>query len=304
MILVIGGTGFIGKNFLSLLEDRALRAVSVSRRPDESFLSEYAPSIEFLTVEQFHLDPAAALFECKSVVYLASNSTPGSNLDKPWNETQENIDPLLRVLQAVQTYQPTAHFIFLSSGGTVYGQVDAEVICEDEPLRPISIYGLGKRMMESSVQFMADHHGLNTTILRPANPVGRWQKSRSQGVVGVLLRSAASGAPFPMQGKGDAIRDYFDVADLCDAIMLAVERPNKSVGKTYNVGSGHGLSVRDIVGMVERVTGNKLNIKSVPTRSSDVSRVVLKTTRIEKELGWSATRKLENTVARIWEERN
>lgn len=301
MIVVVGGTGFVGKNLLAALHTSGRRALSVSRLPDQAFLNSHAPSIETMTISEFHADPAAALFDCTAVVYLASTSTPGSNLDTPWQEIEENVTPLLKMLKAVQNFSPAAHCVLLSSGGTVYGQVrGVEVISEDTPLAPISAYGMGKRMMESASEFMAAHHGLRTTILRPANPVGLWQKSRSQGIVGVLLRAAASGADFPMQGTGSAVRDYFDVDDLCDAIMKVLDHPEKSVGQTFNVGSGSGRSVREIVDLVTRVTGQHISAKNVPARPSDVERVVLDTSRISAALGWRPVRSLEDTIQKVW----
>lgn len=301
MILVVGGTGFIGKNLLAALHRAGRPGLTVSRAPDHEFLKAHAPTIDAMTIEAFHADPAAALFNCTGVVYLAGTSTPGSNLEAPWREAGDNVEPFLCFLNAVQLHGPRVHCVVMSSGGTVYGQVDgADTISEDTPLAPISAYGMGKSMMEVAAAFMAARYEMAITILRPANPVGPWQKSRSQGVVGVLLRAAASGAEFPMQGTGSAVRDYFDVADLCDAILMALDNPDKSVGKTYNVGSGDGRSVREIVDLVESVTGRSIAVQTVPARASDVDRVVLDTTRIRQELGWQPQRSLEETIGEIW----
>lgn len=301
MIAVIGGTGFIGKNLVLTLQRAGRSVLSVSRQPDRAFLAEHAPDAEAMTLSDFHADPAAVLFGVDALVYLASSSTPGSNLQAPWHEATDNVEPLLRMLKAVQVHRPQAHFIFLSSGGTVYGQTSDALISEQTDLHPISAYGMGKKMMEAAVGFMADHHGLSSTVLRPANPVGLWQKSRSQGVVGALLRAAHAETPFPMMGDGGAIRDYFDVADLCDAILDCIAQPNSSIGQIFNVGSGQGWSVRQIYDLVCAVTGRDIMVESVPARNSDVDRVVLDTARIEAALGWRPTRALEDTVRAIWE---
>ena len=300
MILVFGGTGFIGKNLLAALHASGEQALAVSRNPDNEFLRLHAPSSRAMSTVDFYRDPAAALSECHAVVYLASNSVPGSNLDEPWKELHDNIDPLMRLLAAVQECRPQSHMVFLSSGGTVYGRQDQPLIREDMPLRPISAYGLGKKMMESAVTFMADQHGLKTTILRPGNPVGLWQKSHNQGIVGVLMRAAISGDEFPLLGDGSAIRDYFDVADLVTAIRLTIACPRKSVGEIFNVGSGTGLSVSRMLETVERVSGRKIRIRMVAARSSDIDRVVLDTSHIRTRMEWQPQHKLEDTLTKIW----
>lgn len=300
MILLVGGTGFIGKNLVQALRHQGRECTVVSRKPDEAFLQAHAPGTEALTLEQFHADPAAALFGCTAVIYLASSSTPGSNLDTPWREAHDNAEPLLRCLRAVQQHGPGAHFVSMSSGGTVYGQNTAQLLHEDLPLNPISPYGLGKQMMEAAVRFMATSQGLRTTILRPANPIGRWQKNRSQGVVGVLVRAAQTGVAFPMMGDGSAVRDYFDVADLCTAITAVIEQPEASIGRVFNVGSGQGHSVRDIVSLVEQAAGRAIRIEPVPARRTDVDRVVLDTSRIRQALSWAPQVSLEQSLENIW----
>ncbi len=300
MILIFGGTGFIGRNMAIALEAEGIRARAVSRQPDRGFLADHAPEIEPITLEQFHADPATALFGCTSVVYLAGTSTPASNVQTPWRELPDNVEPLLRVLRAVQDNRPEAHVVFVSSGGTVYGPSAAPLLTEDTPLHPISAYGLGKKMMEAGLTYMADLHGMRTTILRPANPIGPWQTNRSQGVVGVLMRAALSGDPFPMLGDGSAVRDYFDVSDLVRGIRAALERPEASIGATFNLGSGQGRSVREMIALVEAVSGQSIAIEEIPARTSDVNRVVLDIARARDVLGWTPEIPLQEALRAIW----
>lgn len=303
MILVFGGTGFIGKNLLEALHGQGRAAMTVSRHPDMLFVMRHAPSVEPLPVEAFHGDPAAHLHGCRAVVYLASSSTPAVNLETPWREAADNLEPLLRVLHETSTKsgpQGTPHFVFISSGGTVYGPTGGEPATEDRPLRPISPYGLGKKTMEAAVEFMARTRGLRATVLRPANPVGRWQRSRSQGVVGALMRAAEARMPFRMVGDGTVVRDYFDVADLVEAILAVIDLPDRSAGQTFNVGSGRGHSVQEVLQLVERVTGRSIEVEALPARASDVDRIVLDIRRIGETLGWRPTRPLERSLRDLW----
>ena len=123
MILIIGGTGFIGKNLLVELVRQGQKATVVSRRPDQDFLRHHGGPSRAITTDAFLADPATALTGCRAVVYLASGSTPGANIDTPWRDLELNVEPAMRIMQAVAGHSE-AHFVYLSSGGTVYGHTD------------------------------------------------------------------------------------------------------------------------------------------------------------------------------------
>lgn len=300
MIVVIGGTGFIGKSLLLELHKAGRRALSVSRQPDRQFIAKHATSAEAMTLESFRADPAAALFGCSAVVYLATTSTPGANSDEPWKEAQDNLDPLIRLLNAVQRYSPKTHVVFLSSGGAIYGRSTDEKLHEASPLNPISPYGLGKLLMENTLQFMARTAGLRTTILRPSNPIGHFQTSRSQGVVGALMRAAETGDTFPMLGDGSAIRDYFDVADLVTGILSTIDQPQVTVGEIFNIGSGEGYSVKQMLELVENVTDRPIAVQQLPARHTDVDRVVLNIEKMKAATGWLPAHEMRKSLEEIW----
>lgn len=299
MILVFGGTGFVGKNLTHVMVGEGRRVRVVSRRPDTEFLAQYAPGAESLTLEKFLADPESGLFGVKAILYLASTSTPGANLDSPWREARDTVEVVMRVMTVV-VGRSDAPFVYLSSGGTVYGKCEVPLITEDTPLNPISPYGLGKKMSEAAVDFMIRTRGLKATVLRPANPIGRWQTSLSQGVVGALMRAAQGGTPFPLIGDGSAVRDYFDVRDLVAAIIAVLDNPEISSGQVWNVGSGQGYSVRALHAMVQEVTGRSIATELRPARSSDVDRVVLDISRIKEILSWAPEFDQRRSLQDIW----
>ncbi len=301
MILVVGGTGFIGKNLLGELHRQGHETIVVSRRPDQDFLARLGGACASVTTDAFLADPAAALRGCTAVVYLASGSTPGANLDTPWRDLDLNVAPAMRVMQAVATHSD-AHFIFLSSGGTIYGHTDTPEIPENCPLNPISPYGLGKQMIEAAIGYCQRSAGLRATVLRAANPIGRWQKSRSQGLVGVLMRASLTGEGFHMIGDGSAIRDYFDVQDLVAAIIAVINAPETSIGQTWNVGSGRGLSTRDMIHLVQQVTGVTLPVTQLPPRPSDVDSAVVDIRAIKAAIGWQPRIAIETSLSGIWQD--
>jgi UDP-glucose 4-epimerase len=301
MILVFGGTGFLGRNLVPELVRHHRTVQVVSRSPDTAFLARHAPRAHPVTLEMFRADPASVLYGCSTIVYLASASTPGSNLEEPWREASATVEPLLRTMTAVAEHSD-AHVIYMSSGGTVYGSTDLNPIPETAPLNPISPYGLGKQMSETALGFLARDRGLRATILRAANPIGRWQSNPSQGVVGALCRAAAHGTAFPMLGEGDSVRDYFDVMDLCRAIIEVIDRPDLGAGRTWNVGSGRGRTLAEIHALVESVVGREIPVQRRPARSSDVRKVVLDISRISADLGWRPTSDLVRPVADVWDQ--
>lgn len=301
MILIVGGNGFIGKNLAHTLhlQGRAFRVIS--RSPDVEFLNQRAPTACSISMTEFVADPAAALAGCQAVIYLVSTSTPTSNLDAPWREIKDNIELAMQTMMHVTTHS-RAHFVFVSSGGAIYGPTTGYPIKEETPLNPISPYGLGKKMTEAGLDYMAATQGLRHTVLRPGNPIGLWQQNPSQGIIRILMNAVLTNSPFTIFGNGQAARDYFDVADLVDAILATIDAPDISTGRVWNVGSGTGSSINDILKMVQNITNRRIETRFEPPRASDVDRVVLDISRISSALGWQPRIALEDCLERIWRE--
>lgn len=299
VILVFGGTGFIGRHLCQRLQAEGRPARIVSRRPDSDFLARHAPGLEALPLARFEADPAAHLRDAATVIYLATQSTPAENIGAPWREFSDNVEPALRLASRMAQHG-AGRLVYLSSGGTVYGHPDTLPVPEDHPLRPVSPYGLGKQMVEVSLAYLARSAGLRHCVLRPSNPIGFWQRGRKHGVVGTLLRAALHGQRFTMIGDGSHIRDYMAVEDLVEAILLAAAAP-RADGQVWNVGSGEGRSTREVHATVCRLTGCAVPVDHAPDRPSDVRRVVLDTARIRADLGWAPRIGFEAQVARLWQ---
>lgn len=300
VVLVFGGTGFIGRHLCQRLQAAGVAARIVSRRPDAEFLARYAPGLEALPLERFRQDPAAHLGQAETVIYLASQSTPAQNIGEPWREFADNVEPALQLASQMAEHG-AGRLIYLSSGGAVYGHPETLPVPEQQPLRPVSPYGLGKQMVEVSLAYLARIAGLRHCVLRPSNPIGYWQRGRKHGVVGTLLRAALQGERFTMIGDGSHIRDYMAVEDLVQAIELAAAAPQAD-GQVWNVGSGRGLSTRQVHDIVCAVTGREIPVDHAPDRPSDVRRVVLDTARIRADLGWQARIGFEQQVQMLWQQ--
>jgi UDP-glucose 4-epimerase len=154
-------------------------------------------------------------------------------------------------------------------------------------------------MQEEALAFVSRTRGLAYNVLRLANPVGVYGRSRSQGLVTAALRAAAANIPLTLFGDGSHVRDVFDADDAADAIVLTIADRSHPAA-VWNIGSGVGVSNMQIIKMVERVVKREISLDRRPPRAADVPFVVLDTTRARDELGWSPSRRLEDTIDEIW----
>lgn len=298
-IVVLGGAGFLGLH----LPDRLI----VEQRPFTLVSRRYPITLpqpvafeQRMTAEEFERQPGEALLGAAvAVVHLISRSVPGTFALQPWREMGENVGPAAALFARCAAINPHARLVHISSGGTVYGAGERVLTDETTPCAPISGYGLGKLMIEDALRFTGRTTGLRFAILRVSNPVGLHQTSDDQGVVSIALRAALHGQPFHLLGDGSQVRDYLDAEDVADAILTCIDDDRHHDG-LWNVGSGIGHSVRDVLGLVERQTGRRLRVEQLPARPVDVARIVLDCGKIERDLGWRARRGLTGVVGRMF----
>lgn len=299
MILVVGGTGFIGKTLLLHLAELGLSAATVSRNPQRRFLDTHLPQVRVLTPQALRKRPKRLLSQLTGCVYLASAGRLGDHRETPWREAERMLAPLMRMLHIVSDGVPAPVPIVYVSSAAVYGRQSAPLLSEALPPQPISPYGTGKVMAETAVAAAGRQSGCPVRILRPSTPIGRWQAGAARGVVGILMDAAQSGAAFRMNGDGSAERDYFDARDLARAIVAAL-RPDGPAYGLWNVGSGQGVPLSALLAEVEAVTGQTILVEQQPMPTGEVSRAVLDVRRIAEDLGWRAEIPLRSALEDIW----
>ena len=231
---------------------------------------------------------------CRTVIHLASATTPGSSATHPALELG-NITLTLRLLESMQS-QPETHLIFFSSGGTIYGNPDRLPVTEDTPIAPLSNHGAGKAAQEAFCHaFRAQGHAV--TILRPSNAYGPGQTLKNGfGLIRTMLECIRHDTPLEIWGDGENIRDFIYIDDVVEACMRLIDLPQDS--GTYNLGSGMGYSINQVRRIVEQVTGIGLKISRHPAREIDVRAVVLDISRLEAQLSWKPQTSLEEGVKR------
>jgi UDP-glucose 4-epimerase len=291
-VLVVGA-GFTGAQTVERFASGARPVRLLSRRPHPELAARLGD--DALTGDASDAETCArALDGCDTVVWCAGKLLPTST---PADlATTDDVSPLVTMLRALAG-RDGARFVFLSSGGTVYGKATTLPVPETEPPKPLSVYASVKVLSERWVdRFRAN--GVDATILRAANVYGPTQPVReTQGVIARAMRCALDGEPFPMIGTGESIRDYLYLDDLVDVIEACVD--GRVTAPVVNVGSGIPTSLEDLVKMIDVVAGG-LEITSQPTRPSDLHQIVLDISLLRSQLADFEPTPLPIGLERTW----
>lgn len=294
--LVLGGNGFIGSHVVDALL-MAGHNVRVFDRGSELYRLPLA-SVDYRLGSFSDIPALAEAIEGVEVVYhLISTTVPStSNLD-PVGDIEGNLVNTVRLLQ-LMVQKGVRRIVYLSSGGTVYGTPEILPIPESHPLKPICSYGVVKIAIEKYLYMFQALHGVQSVVLRASNPYGERQgHSGVQGVIGAFIGKLLEGQSIEIWGDGNVVRDFIYVTDLAQLCVLAGEA---EVSGVFNVGSGLGQSINDIISILEEVMERSIHPVYKPGRIYDVPRVVLDVTRAKKVFGWSSHVCLEQGIVYTW----
>lgn len=280
--VVLGAGGFLGSNLCRHLRGRGAQVRAFGRRmsfPDALVGMEWLPG-QFEDTNTV----AAAISGCDVAFHLINTSTPASaNADKV-ADLQANVAATLRFLDACKA-ERVGRVVFVSSGGTVYGIPDQIPTPETAQTDPITAYGVSKLAVEKYLHVYEHLHGLPYRVLRVANPFGPYQTAlKNQGVVAAFLKRALENRSVEIWGDGGLTRDYVYVADVCAALVRAVEHAGPE--RVFNIGSGVGRSLDDVVAAIGLEIGHFPKVERRPGRPVDVPRSVLDISRAESQLDW------------------
>lgn len=280
--VVFGGGGFLGTNLCRSLVDKVEILKAFGRRqsfPDAMKKIEWIPG-DFTDSGTV----AAAVAGCDTVFHLVTASTPASsNVDKI-EDLQANVVSTLHLLEACRE-ERVSRVVFVSSGGTVYGIPSVVPTPEHASLDPITAYGISKLAIEKYLALYHHLYGIDFRILRVANPYGPYQTSiRNQGVIAAFLHRALEKKPIELWGDGSVTRDYIYVDDVIDALEAAAVHTGEQ--RIFNIGSGEGRSLLEIIDVIQKQLNMKLDIRHFEGRKADVPRSVLEISRAEKDLLW------------------
>lgn len=302
-VLVIGGNGFIGSHLVDRLvvDDWSVSVIDIHERK----FSKTPKNVAFYRKEfgESKADVYRTLENLKPdiVFHLAWKTIPLSPLKEPRNELIKNLIPSLILIEACAKLR--IKIIFNSSGGAVYGNINSNFISEENVTNPISPYGLEKLLVEKYLHLYNNLYGLDYVTLRPSNPFGpRQNYLGNQGAIVIFMYRIAKGLPIIISGDGETIRDYFYISDLIEAynICLNTNLFNQVI-PVFNVSSGLGVSLNQIIKMLEELIEKKAIVKYSSERKFDPRMAVLDSSLIRETCNWSPKVKLLEGLQKTWQ---
>lgn len=299
-VVVIGGNGFLGSHLVDALV-AAGHAVTAFDRfgPEAPRFSSAEVSIQsgdFCSDD----DLQTAVRGQDYVFHMLSTTTPATAESDPVYDVRTNVIQTISLLEATVGADVTRVF-FPSTGGAIYGPQGLPVYSETDQTLPISPYGIGKLAIERYLEYFHLTHGLDYVVFRISNPYGPRQRPETQqGLIPIALRRVAKGLPIVRFGDGSMVRDYVFVGDVVSAIAPLVEA--KTRHRVYNIGSGVGHSVNEVLDCIRSVSERECAVEEHAVPVSFVDKVVLDTSRFRSEFGDFPQTGLEDGIRATWED--
>lgn len=282
-VLVIGGCGFLGSHVVDkLLAKNAV--VTILDRYPEHFRSKIS-NVSYIFDEFGNRSVLETIISTgiDVVVHLVSSTIPSTSNGDPIFDIQSNLVETVALLDLCVKYK-IKKVVFASSGGTVYGLPKESLITEHHPTDPLCSYGIVKLAIEKYLHLYKNIHNLDYIIARVSNPYGERQKqSAAQGAIPVFTEKILRGLPLEIWGDGSIIRDFIHVSDVAN--FLADSALLNYYG-TYNIGSGEGVNLNQIIRRIETASNLKASVSYRPGRSFDVPKVILDITKVKSETNW------------------
>lgn len=330
-ILVTGGTGYIGSHTVVELQSAGYEVVIIDNLSNSSAdvvdniekVSGIRPAFEKLDCLDFEgLDKVFEKYKgIKAIIHFAASKAVGESVEKPLKYYRNNLVSLINLLELMPKHGVEG--IVFSSSCTVYGQPDPEnlPVTESAPIKKAeSPYGNTKQINEEIVRdTVASGAPINAILLRYFNPIGAHPTALlgelpngvpqnlvpylTQTAIGIREKLSVFGDDYDTP-DGSCIRDFINVVDLAKAHVVAIsrilEKKQKEKVEVFNVGTGRGLSVLELIHAFEKATGVKLNYQIVGRRAGDIEKVWANPALANNELGWKAERSIEETLLSAW----
>lgn len=328
-ILVTGGTGYIGSHTVVELQNAGYEVVVVDNLSNST--ADSIDGIEKIT----GIRPAFEKIDCNDeeglrsvfkkyapingIIHFAASKAVGESVEKPLLYYKNNLVSLINLLELMPEFGVKG--IVFSSSCTVYGEPDVNPIDETAPIKPAaSPYGNTKQINEEIIQdFVRSGANIKSIILRYFNPIGAHPSAEigelpngvpqnlvpfiTQTAIGIRKELSVFGDDYDTP-DGSCVRDFINVVDLAKAHVVAMDRmlQDKSDEKVeiFNLGTGKGLSVLELIHIFEKVSGVKLNYKIVGRRVGDIVKIWAEPSRANNVLGWTAKETTEDTMASAW----
>jgi UDP-glucose 4-epimerase len=295
-VLITGGNGFIGSHIADRFVANGWEVFVLGQGsrpsnplPDDSRVIRGRVGDRALLEQIFSLG-------LDGVVHSACSTFPTSSNEDKMTDVRTNLVESLELFECCVKYK-IPKLIFASSGGAIYGIPKQLPLPEESPTNPICSYGIVKLALEKYLELYHELHGLNYVSLRISNPYGpRQNPNGKQGVISVFASRMLQNKPLTLWGKGDAVRDFVHVRDIARLFYLAMTSKEQGV---FNAGSGVGISINDLIGMMSIELGVVPNIIRLEARQADVPATVLSCRKARNSFGWVPQIPIEQGIREV-----
>lgn len=299
---IIGGSGFIGKNLTYFFIEEGYSVTVIGRNVYSKFKN---PSIIPIQVDVNNTEQLLkSVQSCEVIIWLVSASVPSTSSESLVDDFSVNINPLIKFLEGTNELPKFKKFIYLSSGGTIYGDfLENSPLDENSSKRPISAYGLSKIVAENYIKFLTNNSRIQSFILRPSNVYGPYQNLlKPQGIIGFAFKSIINNTSIDLYDEGRVTRDFIYVTDLARAVYSCVNSVyEESSTSIYNVGSQEGYTIREILDKIIIIAQKKIHTIPKSSRSFDCNYNVLKIEKIKKDFNWEPEIGIDEGLGKVWD---
>ncbi len=295
--VVLGANGFIGSHLVDALTAAGHTVRAFVRLGEDEVFYDHT-NIERMSGDFLNRsDIATALEGMEYVFHFISTTTPISAENDPLIDIETNVHMTVELLQ--EAVQKGIKKVIFASTSSLYGASHGDPCKESDVPYPISPYTIGKLTIEHYLRYFKVKHGLESISFRISNPYGERQPlNRKQGVIPIFMEHVHRGEPITILGDGTMARDYIYVKDVAHIIATAFEKENRH--EVYNLGSSQSISINDIVGNIEAITGKIVQKEHKPAPTTFVHTVALDTTLLTQEFGLQPKTSLTDGMKATW----
>ena len=300
--LVTGGSGFIGTHLIDALIDRGEKVTVIDNlsTSNSQYLHSDATLID-IDICDLGIPDLIADLDPKAIYHLAAQASVAISAREPLTDVNINVNGTLNLLEGIRELSHQPRFIFFSTGGAVYGDLDPSALPASETIdaQPLSPYAVSKLAIEHYLRVYGHLYDLNYTIVRPANVYGPRQNPHGEaGVIAIFTQAMLEGRQITIFGDGSDQRDYIYIADFIDGVLTIAD---SDLSGPYNIGTGYGVSVNEIHNILSEFIVNAKPPQHGPPRPGDIPKIWLDVTSAKKDLGWQADTSFQDGISKTVE---
>ena len=297
--LVTGGAGFIGSHLVDALIERNERVYVIDNLATAT--TDYLNSrAEFINLDicDARLTATVEKINPDSVYHLAAQGSVSVSAKDPPLDVRINVNGSINLLESVRNLPNRPRFIYFSTGGAIYGDLDAAALPASEAIleEPLSPYGASKLAVENYLRVYEHLYGIDYGIVRPANVYGPRQNPHGEaGVIAIFTQAMLEGRQVTIFGDGNDERDYVYISDFVDGVLTLSE---SGLPGPYNIGTGYGVSVNRIYELLSDFVPTNTPAQYGPPRAGDIGKIYLDVSAAQNDLGWHAETSFEDGLGK------